>query len=101
MPGKTRLRWREVERINHLPDLPVYHARVPGGYYRVAPVEYRDTRGTYSRLLAYEVFFIPDGATSIADTQDLAAGLARAEEAKNIAERDFDAINGGNGQREM
>jgi hypothetical protein len=70
----------------------------------VAPVEYRDTRGIYNpllssehgRLLAYEVFFVPDGATSIADDRELAEGLARAEEAKAIAERDyFDASANG------
>jgi len=57
---------------------------VKGGIYRVAPVEYRDVRGApcNGRSLAYEVFFIPDGATSIADDRDLAEGLARAEEAK-------------------
>jgi hypothetical protein len=99
MQERTRLKWRSVERIAHLPDLPVYEARVPGGIYRVGPVEYVDSRGPYSlplssehgRLLCYEVFFIPTGATSAADGRDIAEGLARAEQAKAIAQRDFDA----------
>ena len=56
---RTRLRWREVKRIPHLPDLPIYEAKVPGGYYRVAPTEFidmellrRDDGALYNRVLS-------------------------------------------------
>ena len=115
MPEKTRLRWRSVKHINPLPELPVYEAKVPGGRYRVAPLEYIDARGPYNRflssehgrlpladcrMLSYEVLFIPDGAETRATDQDLAEALTRAEQAKAIAQRHFNA-KGGNGDAEM
>jgi len=73
MPEKTRPERREVTtRFNHLPDLPIFRTRVPGGY------------------LVTRVFFVADG-----DDRDLGERLA--EEAKAIAQRDFEASGGGNG----
>jgi hypothetical protein len=66
MQDKTpRLRWREVNRFDHLRELPVYRTRVPGGY------------------LVTRVFFVPEGGGGLAEVL--------IEEAKAIAQRDYDA----------
>jgi hypothetical protein len=84
------LTWSPAERLT-LPearDIPCYHAAVPGGHYRVAPVVYRgDFLGDCS--IGYEAFFIPDGARSAADVRDIAEHLPSLDAAKAAAEADY------------
>jgi hypothetical protein len=76
-----------------LMDILCYHAPVPGGYYRAAPVSYQGRGTARGAYVGYEAFFIPDGSKSAADVRDIAEELDSIEQAKEAAEADYKRLN--------